>query len=98
VSAPRWIAIVVLAISPAAHADSPDDADTDTDTDTAAKPETKPETKPADSVPADAPAPPGEYDPIIDEARIDSLYQRVDELYARAEELLARSTPPAPQR
>jgi hypothetical protein len=93
-TAHRWIVMAALAISPAARADSPAEPSQSTD-DTA----TEPTPEPADAErAAKVPVSPDEYDPIADEAKIDSLWQRVDELYARAEEKLAQLIPPAPQR
>ena len=85
----RWIVVAALAMAPPVRADSPEP---DSASDTA---------RPTDADhPTDTrvPARPAEYDPIVDEAKLDSLYQRVDELYARAEEMLARLTPSAPER
>lgn len=89
----RWIVLAVLALAGPVRADSPapdSGSDAAETTDAAADADHPFDTR--------APVRPAEYDPIIDEARIDSLYQRVDELYARAEEMLARLTPPAPER
>jgi hypothetical protein len=90
----RWIVIAALAISPAAHADAPAEPAESTD-DAATDP--KPEAADAESA-AKVPVSADVYDPIPDEAKIDSLWQRADELYARAVEMLAQLTPPAPKR
>jgi hypothetical protein len=90
-----WIVLAVLAFAPAARADSPD-ADTGESAEQPAPAEKKPaEEKPADATPA---TPPGEYDPIIDEARLDSAWQRAGELYDRAVAMLDNLTPPPAKR
>lgn len=91
-----WIAIALLALAAPARADS-DEEDT---TESADKPAEKPADKPADDNPAEQkpPMPLAEYDPIPDEANLDSLWQRVDELYQRADAMLSLLSTPVPAR
>jgi len=82
------IVIAALAIASGARADTPESTPA---------PEEAPAADAPPTAAATAPVSP-DYDPIPDEAKLESLWQRVDELYARAEEKLAQLNPPAPQR